>query len=134
MKAPKFVFAGIAALMAAATFAPAQEGHPLVGAWHGTWGANDKDRNDVTVVMNWDGKEITGMINPGLDSMKIQKATLDPSSWAVHFEADTKDKSGAMVHISADGKLEDLTNVRRSLTGTWTQGSVKGNFKIKRDN
>src|SRR5580692_976083 len=88
--------AGFAMCMAAAAFAPAQEGHPLVGAWHGTWGANDKDRNDVTVVMNWDGRQITGMINPGLDSMKLQKATLDPSNWSVHFEADTKDKSGAM--------------------------------------
>jgi hypothetical protein len=124
----------LAVWMGVAALAPAQEGHPLVGAWHGTWGVNDKDRNDITVVMFWDGKEITGMINPGLDAMKLQKATLNPSGWTVHFEADTKDKSGAMVHITADGKLEDLTNVRRSLAGTWTQGSVKGDFKIKRDN
>jgi hypothetical protein len=122
------VWAGSAAL------APAQEGHPLVGAWHGTWGPNDRDRNDITVVMFWDGKEITGMINPGLDAMKLQKASLNPSGWTVHFEADTKDKSGTMVHITADGKLEDLTNVRRTLSGTWTQGSVKGDFRIKRDN
>jgi hypothetical protein len=134
MTAAKYVLSGLAAVLALAAFAPAQEGHPLVGAWHGTWGANDKDRNDVTVVMNWDGKQITGMINPGLDSMKLQKATLDPSNWTVHFEADTKDKSGAVVHIVADGKLEDITNVRRTLSGTWTQGSVKGNFKIRRDN
>jgi len=117
-----------------AALAPAQEGHPLVGAWHGSWGANEKDRNDITVVMMWDGKEITGMINPGLDSGKLQKASVNPANWTVHFEADMKDRSGAMVHITADGKLEDLTNVRRSLTGTWMQGSTKGDFRIKRDN
>jgi hypothetical protein len=123
-----------AALLVGAMVAPAQEGHPLVGAWHGNWGANEKDRNDITVVMMWDGKEVTGMINPGLDSGKLQKASLNPADWSVHFEADMKDRSGAMVHISADGKLQDLTNVRRSLVGTWTQGSVKGDFRIKRDN
>ena len=125
---------GFAALLLAAAVATAQEGHPLVGAWHGTWGANDKDRNDITVVMMWDGKEISGMINPGPDAAKLQKATLDPSNWTVHFEADTKDRSGAMVHITAEGKIQDLTNVRRSLVGTWMQGTVKGDFRIKRDN
>lgn len=125
---------GLVMLMGAAVFAPAQEGHPLVGAWHGTWGTSDKDRHDVTVVMTWDGKAIGGMINPGLDAGKLQKAALDPSNWTVHFEADIKDNKGAMVHVTADGKIQDLTNVRRSITGTWTQGSSKGDFLIKRDN
>lgn len=125
---------GILALWLGVLLVSAQEGHPLVGAWHGTWGTSDKDRHDVTVVMTWDGKEIGGMINPGLDAGKIQKASLDPSSWTVHFESDMKDSNGAMVHITAEGKIQDLTNVRRSLVGTWTQGSVKGDFRIKRDN
>jgi hypothetical protein len=110
-----------------------QEGHPLVGSWHGNWGANAKDRTDVTVVMFWDGKEISGMLNPGLDSSKLQKATLDPTNWTVHFEADTK-VNGAMVHVIADGKIENLTNVRRAIAGAWTQGNVKGDFRLTRDN
>jgi len=111
----------------------AQEGHPLVGSWHGTWGPNAKDRTDITVVMLWDGKEVTGMLNPGLDSSKLQKATLDPSNWTLHFESDAK-VNGAMVHVVADGKIENLTNVRRVIAGTWTQGNVKGDFRITRDN
>jgi hypothetical protein len=111
----------------------AQEGHPLVGSWHGTWGPNAQTRHDVTVVLFWDGKAITGMINPGLDVVKIQNATLDPSNdpanWKVHFEGDTKDKA----HIVVDGKIENLTNLRRSIAGTWTQGGQKGDFKITRD-
>ncbi len=120
------------ALMAA-TLLAAQEGHPLVGSWHGTWGANAKDRMDITVVMFWDGKEVTGMLNPGLESSKLQKAALDPSTWTVHFEADPK-INGSTVHVVADGKIENLTNVRRAIAGTWTQGAVKGDFRLTRDN
>ena len=29
----------------------AQEGHPLVGTWHGTWGPNTTERHDVTLVI-----------------------------------------------------------------------------------
>jgi hypothetical protein len=112
----------------------AQEGHPLVGSWHGTWGPNAKDRTDVTVIFNWDGTSITGIVNPGLDAMKFQNASLDPASWTVHFETDGKDRSGSKVHVAVEGKIQDITNVRRSIVGTWTQGSVKGDFKITRDN
>ena len=115
----------------------AQEGHPLSGTWHGTWGVqggpNSKDRIDVTLVMSWDGT-LSGILNPGLRSAKLQKAALDASNWGVHFEADLKDKSGAMVHVVADGTIEDVTNVRRSIVGVWTQGSAKGDFKVIRDN
>jgi hypothetical protein len=114
----------------------AQEGHPLVGSWHGTWGPgpNAKDRSDVTVIMFWDGKTITGMLNPGPDAGKLQNASLDPNGWLVHFEGDVKDRSGAKVHVVADGKIENVTNLHRFIAGTWTQGATKGDFKITRDN
>lgn len=112
----------------------AQEGHPLSGTWHGTWGPNAKERTDVTLVMEWDGKEITGLLNPGLESSKLQKAALDPSKWGVHFEADVKDKSGKMVHAVADGNIQDVTSIKRSIVGTWVQGGTKGDFKVIRDN
>jgi hypothetical protein len=32
-----------------------------------------------------------------------------------------------------DVKIEDVTNRRRSLVGTWTQGTTKGDFKASRD-
>ena len=121
-------------LLIAPSLAPAQEGHPLVGTWHGTWGVNDKNRNDITLVMTWDGKQIGGMINPGLSAGKLQNASLNPDGWQVHFEADMKDASGAMVHVTADGKLTNITNVRRGLSGAWSQGSQKGDFQLKRDN
>jgi hypothetical protein len=107
----------------------AQEGHPLVGSWHGTWGLNATDRKDLTVIMMWDGKTITGLINPGADGSKLQNASLDPDGWKIHFEGDLKG-----VHVAADGHIENVTNMRRSIVGTWLQGSSKGDFKITRDN
>jgi hypothetical protein len=50
----------------------AQEGHPLVGSWRGDWGPNAKDRTDVTFILNYDGNNIVGMINPGPDVAKLQ--------------------------------------------------------------
>ena len=58
--------------------------------------------------MNWDGKNVTGMINPGPDSIPIASVFVDVANWTVRIEADTKDKSGKPVHIAAEGKLEDL--------------------------
>ncbi len=115
----------------------AQEGHPLVGTWHGDWGPTLTHRNDVTLVLDWDGKNITGLINPGPDSIKLQKATLEPSNdpknWVVHFEADAKDHEGKVVHFMIDGKIENLTAIRRSIVGTWNHGNVRGDFKVTRD-
>lgn len=126
-------FASVLASCALAVGLLAQEGHPLVGTWHGDWGPRPQDRTDVTLVIEWDGKAISGLINPGPDAMKIENARLDPSTdpngWKVHFEANAKG-----TRVVVDGTIENLTNVRRSVVGTWTQGSSKGDFKMRRDN
>ena len=109
----------------------AQEGHPLVGSWHGSWG--DK-HSDVTLVMSYDGKKVSGLLNPGADAVKLAEIQLEPSDWSVHIAFDGKDQSGKPVHLAVDGKIENISNVRRSISGTWTQGTLKGPFKIVRDN
>jgi hypothetical protein len=111
----------------------AQEGHPLSGTWSGDWGATPQSRAHVTIVMNWDGKEVTGLLNPGPDAAKVQSIALDPTTWTVRIEADAKDNKGTAVHISAEGKLEDLGSIHRSLKGTWQQGATKGDFRLTRD-
>jgi hypothetical protein len=111
----------------------AQEGHPLVGTWYGDWGPSPDQRNDVTLVMSWDGKNVGGTINPGPDAVPFKVATLDSSTWTVHIEAEAKDRAGAIVRYTIEGKLENLGSYNRSLKGTWTQGSLKGDFKITRD-
>ena len=102
----------------------AQQGHPLTGTWSGDWGAAATQRHQVTLVLNWDGKNVTGLINPGPDAIPIKSITVDVSTWTIRIQAEG---------ISAEGKLEDLGSYHRTITGTWQQGAVKGDFKITRD-
>jgi hypothetical protein len=111
--------------------AVAQEGHPLKGSWIGTWAGNKTHGEDVLMVLNWDGKAITGMINPGTDNIPIKNATLNPEGWLVHIEAETKDKTGPITYI-IDGKIEGLAFHNRSVVGTWKGRGESGAFKISR--
>ena len=111
----------------------AQVGHPLVGTWSGDWGPTPTHRNQVTIVMNWDGKNVTGIINPGPDVIPMKVAVLDSTKWTVHIEADAKDSSGNPVHFVVDGKLDNILSYKRTLAGTWSHGNVKGDFKLTRD-
>lgn len=111
----------------------AQFGHPLKGTWSGDWGPTSDKQTHVVVELNWDGKTLSGRINPGPNQIPLRTATLDPSSWNVHLEAESKDPSGSVVRHVVDGKLENIGAYQRFITGTWTQGSVKGPFKIVRN-
>ncbi|HET8698794.1 MAG TPA: hypothetical protein VFO94_15000 [Gammaproteobacteria bacterium] len=126
-----------AALLAAAAFAAftgarAQEGHPLKGSWLGTWENNAALGDNILLILDWDGKAITGMINPGTDNIPIAKAALEPKGWRVTIEADAKDKSGAAVHYVIQGHIENLELPNRSIVGTWTSSAGKGKFEASR--
>ncbi len=133
MQAKWFYLAVVFACLVIAGPVLAQEGHPLAGSWHGNWGLNQTSRNDLTVVMDWDGKAVTGIVNPGFDQSALQNARLNPKDWTVHFEIDSKDNSGKPVRCIADGKIDKLGSDRRTLTGTWNCGTAKGDFKLTRD-
>ena len=111
----------------------AQEGYPLSGTWYGDWGPTPAHRNQITVVMSWDGKNVTGIINPGPDVIAIKVAILDSTKWIVHIEADAKDQQGQPVHFIANGKLENIGSYNRTITGSWNHGATKGDFKLRRD-
>jgi hypothetical protein len=110
----------------------AQEGHPLKGSWIGTWGPNSNQGNDLLITLSWDGKNITGMINPGTDNIPVKNATLNPEGWVVRFEADAKDKSGNPLSYVLEGKIANLSLPNRSITGTWKNQKESGAFKIAR--
>ena len=121
----------MALLMAAPALA--QFGHPLKGTWSGDWGLTKDKQTHVVLEINWDGKAITGNINPGPKAVPIAKATLDPATWTVHIEGDGKDAAGKPVHYVIDGKLENIGAYQRILSGTWTEGGKKGDFKVVRN-
>jgi hypothetical protein len=110
----------------------AQEGHPLSGTWTGDWGSSTGPRNHITLVMNWDGDKITGVMNPGPDSAPLN-VFVDYANWAVRLDTDSKDAAGKAIHIEAEGKFEDMGSPRRRLVGTWRQGGVAGEFKVTRE-
>src|SRR5215472_11492624 len=107
-------------ILAAVVYAAAQEGHPLTGTWYGDFGMTAGQRNDLTVIMKWDGANVSGMVNPGPSVVPIKTARLDvklgppppppepgqrggfgrptasPATFLVHFEVDAKNKTGSM--------------------------------------
>ncbi|HLH31461.1 MAG TPA: hypothetical protein VKY31_09680 [Terriglobia bacterium] len=132
MRAKAVVMVCLMGCFALAVSALAQEGHPLKGSWLGDWGPSKADRNQVVVIMDWDGKQITGQINPGPNAIPLAKATLDPKGWTVHLEADAKNQAGKTVHYVIDGKIENLGLYNRSIVGTWNHDNVQGDFKLTR--
>jgi hypothetical protein len=120
------------AMALSALSATAQEGHPLTGTWSGDWGPGAAQRTHITMVMAWDGKTVSGTINPGPDAIPVNAIALDVTKWVVRFEADAKGPSGP-ARITAEGRLEDIASAHRTISGTWQQGTAKGDFKLTRD-
>jgi hypothetical protein len=130
--------------------AMAQEGHPAKGTWVGYWGPT-ASQNRLVIVMDYDGKNVTGTVNPGANAVPIKTARLDITpgkppakpgelpgepTFKVHIEADTKDAKGNPITIVADGAMQEVGLPNRTIAGTWTQTSggktEKADFKIRR--
>ena len=89
--------------------------------------------NDIFMVLDWDGKAITGTINPGTDNIVVKNATLNPEGWVVHLEADGKDKAGAGDHLRdrrQDREPGDAQPLRDRAPGR--ASAAAGPFKISR--
>jgi hypothetical protein len=127
------------ACLGMAVTAFAQFGHPLSGTWSGDWGPTKDKRDRLLVQMHYNGKQVTGTINPGASALTLKTVTVvpgpedNPGVWDIKMEADGKDASGKAVTVLVDGKLTNLGSPNRVLTGTWNQGGVKGDFKLTRN-
>jgi hypothetical protein len=126
------LFSAAVLFLALALPGQTQEGHPLKGSWIGEWADNDTHDAFVVVILDWDGREITGMINPGTDNISITSAVLNPEDWTVRIEADTEDSEGRAVDYVITGTIEDLELPNRYIKGTWQNGSDRGDFEIRR--
>jgi hypothetical protein len=122
MRTRTFVLA--AAFVVFTVSARTQEGHPLTGTWAGDWGTPGAPRTHITMVMNWDGKVVSGVINPGPDAISLTAVSVDWGTWTVRIDAKG---------VAAEGKLEDIGSYHRRIVGTWTQSGTKGDFKLTRD-
>ena len=125
----------VALALALPTVAVAQFGHPLKGQWSGQWGPTNSPSR-LLLDLHWDGKNITGTINPGPEAATVKSVAFDysdPSAWGVKLTAEGKDASGKPVAISVDGKLENIGAYTRLFHGTWTQAGKKGDFTVTRN-
>ena len=122
MRTRTFVLA--AAFVVFTASARTQEGHPLTGTWAGDWSPAGGQRTHITMVMNWDGKAVTGVINPGPDAITLTAVSVDWGTWTVRLDAKG---------IAAEGRMEDIGSSHRRIVGTWSQGGAKGDFKLTRD-
>ena len=91
---PRAGLIGFLASLLIASTVVAQYGHPLKGSWSGDWGTSKENRHRVLLELNWNGKEITGTINPGPQGVPLKTATLNPADWTVRLEADSKIRGG----------------------------------------
>ena len=125
-----------AAMVAAAILAASpgfgQQGHPLAGSWHGEWGPPD-NRKDLTIIMNWDGQRVTGLVNPVTDRTQTRNVVLNSGTWTVRFEVDIKGPSDQALRCTADGQLERLGSDRRTISGSWNCGDLQSEFEMTRD-
>jgi uncharacterized protein (DUF2147 family) len=133
MRAKFFCIVGILGWLLASA-AGAQQGHPLVGVWSGDWGPTQAERHLVVMELSWKDTTLSGNINPGeTDVASIKVGKLDSTNWTVHLEGEGKDEKGNPLRIVVDGKLDNLGSSKRTLSGTWIRGGVKGNFKLTRE-
>ena len=124
-----------ALVIAVPAVAPAQFGHPLKGQWSGEWGPKNNPSR-LLLDIEWDGKVLTGKINPGTESEgTVKKVTIDYSavdSWKVQMEGEANE-GGKVVPVRVDGTLENLGAYAKAFHGTWTQGARKGEFSVTRN-
>ena len=135
MRSGFLLVAALAAVLLMPAPASAQFGHPMKGQWSGDW-AQAGNTNRLLLDLHWDGKEITGRINPGANEAVVKKVTFDYSDvtkWKVQMEAEGKDESGKPVQIRVDGILENLGSYNRLFHGTWTQNGKSGPFTVTRN-
>lgn len=118
------VFAAL--LLAAATASVAQEGFPLDGTWRSESTAKDGSHRTIVLVMQWDGKSITGTVNPGPNGTDFTGGQLNPEGWK--FTLDVKNAKGGPIRF--EGTISNLGKYNRVLAGKWTDsaGTIDAKF------
>jgi hypothetical protein len=151
MSARAFRLICVVSVLLCAVSALAQEGHPAKGTWLGYWGSTSTVQSRIVLVIDHDGKVMSGVFNPGPNAAPLKVARFDitpgkPSPgkgvppilpiFKVYFEIDAKDAKGNPVAIVAEGTMHAVALYNRWVEGTWAQTAggktVTSEFKITR--
>ena len=98
----------------------------MSGTWVGDWGPSAADRHHVTVALEWDGKNVTGTINPGPNAAQIGAVTVDFKAWTVRIEAVGK------THILIAGRIENPGSPNRALQVAWSEAGATSVARLSR--
>jgi hypothetical protein len=112
-----------------------QQGGDPSGTWVGDFGPAFYDRNTISLELRWDGKELTGMIRPGVqggrmyrnfEGFPIENASFDPKTSVFKFEATYKPRAR---HYIIEGRVNGNT-----ISGSWNRpdDNRDGDFKLTR--
>lgn len=140
--------AAVVSLLAGGLPAMAQEGYPLTGTWYGSFGAGN-ERHDLTVVMDWDGNTVSGIIHPGPNQIPIKAAVMTikpgvpaaegqnsttgtPPEFFVRFEVDAPNASGGIDSFVFEGQIFNPVAGNRRIRGEWVCAGDRGSFEIRR--
>jgi hypothetical protein len=107
----------------------AQEGFPLDGTWRGQRQAGTEPSVTIVMVLQWDGKKVSGLIDPGPKAIQIASAELIPEGWQVKIDARTR--AGEL--ISFTGVIGKLGAYDRTITGTWMEGGRSYHVRMVRE-
>src|SRR5947208_833029 len=124
----KIGFAGLLLMFLLSCIHPAiaqQSADPLTGTWKGDWGPSATDRNTVTLELKWDGKTLTGVVNPGPDAISIESASFDSKTMKIHLEANLARRN---LRYTVDGTVE-----KDKMSGTWNHPRRGGDFQVSRE-
>jgi hypothetical protein len=97
----------------------AQEGFPLDGTWRGEVVNKDGSHRTIVLVMQYDGKQVNGTLNPGPDSVDFTGGKLTPEGWK--FAVAFKGNKGLSTQFN--GTISNLGKYNRVLAGKWTEGA-----------
>jgi hypothetical protein len=98
----------------------AQEGFPLDGTWRAEVVNKDGSHRTIVLVMQYDGKQVNGTMNPGPESVDFTGGKLTPEGWkfALAF------KGAKSTNTTFNGAISNLGKYNRVLAGKWTEGAT----------
>jgi hypothetical protein len=87
----------------------AQYGHPLKGSWSGDWWVVKGKDTHILLDFNWDGKNLTGTLNPGPDAAPMKNLTLTPPDVISAGKAAIAARDAAIAKQAAEGTATAAT-------------------------
>jgi TRAP-type C4-dicarboxylate transport system substrate-binding protein len=104
---------------------------PVSGPWTGDWGTTAADRSPFRLDLKWDGKAVTGVLQPltpQRPAAGLRNSTFNPATGMLRLEIEVAGLRGApSVRHILEGKVAD-----GAVTGVWNPGASRGDFKLKK--